>query len=69
VTAFANQTGELLFSGYAVIDNITFSSQAVPEPSAAGIMMFGAAILGIRLFRGRVARGTQEMGAAKKGES
>src|SRR5678816_2822027 len=51
ITPFANQTGELLFSGYAVIDNITFSSQAIPEPSVLCLSALGAFLIGFRSCR------------------
>ena len=37
VTAFAGQTGELRFTGGGVLDNIAFSSQAIPEPSVLAL--------------------------------
>ena len=41
VSAFANQTGELLFTGSTTLDNIYFSSTAVPEPGALALGILG----------------------------
>ena len=56
VTAFANQTGELLFSGYAVLDNITFSGQAIPEPSVPALATCGVLLAGLAFLRQRKLR-------------
>ena len=61
ISAYAGQTGELLFSAiqypnpfgsfpptsqaYGLIDNIQFSSTAVPEPSALALAVLGATLL------------------------
>ncbi len=49
ISIFANQTGELRFTGGGYLDNIHFSSQQVPEPSMFGLFGFGALLLGWRL--------------------
>jgi hypothetical protein len=52
VSAFAGQTGQLLFSAgantYAELDNISFSTLPVPEPSAFALATLGALFLGFR---------------------
>lgn len=45
ISGFVNQTGELRINGGGSLDNIFFSNQPIPEPSALGL--FG---LGILLF-------------------
>lgn len=47
VSGFAGQTGELRFAGFAQFDNITFSNQPIPEPSAFGLFGFCALLLGV----------------------
>jgi hypothetical protein len=51
ISAFAGQTGQLLFTalpgtdlsaGYGLLDNIQFSASAVPEPSSLGVVALGA---------------------------
>jgi len=37
VSMFANQTGELRFTGAGLLDNIVFSSQAIPEPGTIAL--------------------------------
>jgi hypothetical protein len=56
ITAYANQTGLLLFSapvgsGNNFIDNIQFSSNPVPEPSVLALTALGASFLGFRRRR------------------
>ena len=55
ISAYAGQTGELLFftpfNTSAIIDNIQFSSTAVPEPSALALTAIGAAWLGFRRWK------------------
>ena len=62
ISAFAGQTGELLFTvpfpnpyfGYgnsARIDNIQFSSTAVPEPGTLALVALGASLFGLRRKR------------------
>jgi hypothetical protein len=50
VSAFAGQTGQLLFSAsantYAELDNISFSTLPIPEPSAFALAALGALFLG-----------------------
>jgi hypothetical protein len=57
-SAIAGQTGQLLFTalpgtifnaGYGLLDNIQFSTQAIPEPGVFGLFGFGALLLGWRL--------------------
>jgi len=57
ISAFAGQTGQLLFTdpyygntfgGPAIIDNIQFSSTAVPEPSTLALVAIGGLLLGFR---------------------
>jgi hypothetical protein len=52
VSAFAGQTGQLLFSAganaYAELDNISFSTLPVPEPSAFALTALGTLLLGFR---------------------
>ena len=50
ISAYANQTGELLFTlppyvGNASLDNIQFSSTAVPEPSTLALSAFGGLLV------------------------
>jgi hypothetical protein len=54
VSAYAGQTGELLFhapwpSGGFLIDRIEFSGQRVPEPGVLSLSVVGALILGSRV--------------------
>jgi hypothetical protein len=55
ISAFAGQTGQLLFTAPkltgAIIDNIQFSSSAVPEPSEFALAALGALLLGFRRWR------------------
>ena len=46
VTAFANQPGELRFTGGGYLDNIFFSGQPIPEPGAGSLFAIGALLLG-----------------------
>jgi hypothetical protein len=54
IGAFAGQTGELRFSTPpntgGAIDNIQFSNQPIPEPSALGLLGLGALLLGGRFL-------------------
>ena len=58
VSAYAGQTGELLFTasrfpgaaGY-FLDNIQFSEQPIPEPGTLGLVIVGAAFVGARRLR------------------
>jgi len=56
ISAFAGQTGELLFrepwesSGF--LDNIQFSSSSIPEPSALGLVALGSLLFGFRRREG-----------------
>ena len=67
ISAFAGQTGELLFSAIpypnpfgsfpptyrasSLIDNIQFSSTAVPEPGTLALVALGASLFGLRRKR------------------
>ncbi|MCC6819175.1 MAG: PEP-CTERM sorting domain-containing protein [Verrucomicrobia subdivision 3 bacterium] len=51
ISMFANQTGELRFTGGGYLDMIHFSAQAVPEPSMFGLLGFSALRLGWQLRR------------------
>ena len=56
ITAFAGQTGQLLFAlppftGNAFLDNIQFSPQVIPEPSTICLFGLGAVLLGWRWRR------------------
>lgn len=50
ISAFANQTGELLFQGGGLLDAIQFSDQAIPEPGVVGLSALGALLLGWRML-------------------
>lgn len=55
ISAFAGQTGQLLFTvpwqSAGVLDNIQFSSTGVPEPSTLALTAFGAFLLGFCRWR------------------
>ena len=55
ISAYAGQTGQLLFTApyknYAMLDNIQFSSTAVPEPSEFALDALGALLLGFRRWK------------------
>jgi hypothetical protein len=56
ISAFAGQTGQLLFTvppltGSDNLDNIQFSSSSVPEPSEFALIALGALLLGFRRWR------------------
>ena len=55
ISSFAGQTGQLLFTATlqsgALLDNIQFSSSAVPEPSAFALGTLGALLLGFRRWK------------------
>ena len=57
VSMFAGQTAELRFTGLAnsggYFDNIFFSSQSIPEPSALSILGLGAILVGRWFLRKR----------------
>lgn len=53
VSSFAGQTGELLFAGGGLFDDIQFSNQAIPEPSTYCLFGLGALLLGWRFLRKR----------------
>jgi len=61
ISAFAGLTEELRFTELAIsfpfvfayLDDIEFSSQAIPEPGVFGLFVFGALLLGWRLLRKR----------------
>jgi hypothetical protein len=50
ISAFANQTGELLFQGAGLLDAIQFSNLRVPEPNVFGLSALGALLLGWRVL-------------------
>ena len=54
ISALAGQTGTLAFTALenngGMLDNIQFSSQAIPEPSVFGLSALGSLLLGWRLF-------------------
>jgi hypothetical protein len=45
ISGFAGQVETLNFSGYAYLDSIQFSPEAIPEPSAASLICLGGALL------------------------
>ena len=60
ITAYAGQSGELRFEnkpygggigGPSMLDNILFSPDAIPEPSAFALSAFGGLLLGWRVCR------------------
>jgi hypothetical protein len=55
ISPFAGQTGQLLFTApvqtFALLDNIQFSSTAVPEPSELALGALGALLLGFRRWK------------------
>jgi hypothetical protein len=50
ISGFTNQTGELRFQGGGLLDNIVFSSQAIPEASVSALAGLGAVLLSLRLL-------------------
>jgi hypothetical protein len=53
ISSFANQTGELRFTGVGLLDAIQFSNLPTPEPSGFGLSALGALVLGWRVLRRR----------------
>ena len=57
ISAFAGQTGELLFTTpagpRALLDNIQFSNILIPEPGILSLVVVGASVLLIRRSRVR----------------
>ena len=58
ISAYAGQTGQLLFTlppnvdgDYAILDNIQFSTTAVPEPGPFALAALGTLLLGFRRWR------------------
>ena len=58
ISAYAGQTGELLFKsdfvpggGGYFLDDIQFSDQPIPEPGTLGLLLVGAALTGARRLR------------------
>jgi hypothetical protein len=51
VSMFAGQTGQLLFEGNGLLDNIVFSPTAILEPSVLGMFAAGAVLLAWRSVR------------------
>jgi hypothetical protein len=51
ISALANLTGELRFQGGGTLDNIFFSNQPIPEPSALALFGLGALLFGYRSCR------------------
>src|ERR1044071_381106 len=45
ISAFAGQTGLLVFTGNGLLDNIAFSPTAIPEPSVVGVLVAGGLLL------------------------
>ena len=50
ISRFAGQTGQLLFAGGGLFDNIQFSYQAIPEPSVLGLSVIGGLLLAWRVI-------------------
>jgi MYXO-CTERM domain-containing protein len=48
ISAYAGQTGQLLFTGEGLLDNIQISPRPVPEPSGFALGALGALLLGFR---------------------
>jgi hypothetical protein len=44
-SAFAGQVATIAFSGFFVLDDIQFSSQSIPEPSAAVLTLIAGGVL------------------------
>jgi len=53
ISAFAGQTGWLQFQGAGVLDNISFSDVAVPEPGVFGLSAVGGLLIGIGVLARR----------------
>ncbi len=55
ISAYAGQTGELLFTAYAAqwqyVDNIQFLSTPIPEPGSLALAALGAVLVGGRCWR------------------
>ena len=55
ISAYAGQTGQFLFTAStlsgALLDNIQFSSSAVPEPSTVGLTALGGLLIAWRRWR------------------
>ena len=51
ISMFAGQTGQLVFEGNGLLDNIVFSPTAIPEPSTLGMFATGAVFLAWRSGR------------------
>ena len=51
ISRFAGQTGELLFAGGGLFDDIQFSNQPIPEPSMLGLFGLGALLFAWRVKR------------------
>jgi hypothetical protein len=45
ISAYGNQTGELRFVGYGLLDNIIFSNQPIPEPSMGGLLLWSLLVI------------------------
>lgn len=52
-SGLAGQTGQLLFTGGGLFDDIQFSNQPIPEPSALGLVSIGSVLLGWHFWRKR----------------
>jgi len=50
ISTFAGQTGQLLFEGNGLLDNISFSPTTIPEPSALALSALSGALLLSRSF-------------------
>jgi len=51
ISAFAGQTGQLLFQGGGELDNIQFSTSPIPEPSCLALFGVGAMLIGFFRLR------------------
>ena len=51
ISRFAGQTGELLFAGGGLFDDIQFSNQPIPEPNMLGLFGLGALLFAWRVKR------------------
>jgi len=56
ISMFAGQTGELLFAGGGLFDDIRFSNQPIPEPSASCLLGLGALLVGWHSCRSKSGR-------------
>jgi hypothetical protein len=70
ISAYAGQTGELLFTApvqhAALIDNIQFSSQPIPEPGEFALAALGALLLGLRRRKSNAIQRNCSVGAVRR---